>query len=580
MYVLKTLVKTAPALARLALGFLLLAAALAARPEASAVAGDGAAAGNAPQPHMMYFYNPSCRLCTKTNEIVGAAETKYAKNMTSQRFNIADPEHGTDNVLYMFDLLDAMQVPDDGNITLVVFLGTLEADAAGEKVFTPVRVLVEGDEIIDKLDGVVREFLDAQAKGGKSAAFLPPTGFFRLNLASASALAAPILPESWGFDAGDTFSEAEAGGSLKPAAPAAPAAGAGLRPPGSPAAMPAAPAPAPTVEPVPAGPAPAVTGALRPGATAAPGASLSPKVSVTPRVRPAPDGGAADSASPAAPLRPKIRRADAAGGKAPALAAGAESAAQERAESKLRFSAITIAALADSVNPCAFATIIILVAMMSSAKRTRREIIAVCLSFTAAVFVTYFGIGLFLYKVIFMINERGGWFLVVADLIYYFAFLLCVVFGLLSLWDAYKMFRGDATEEMVLQLPKAFKKRINVAMAKGVRAEWLMVGVFIAGVTVSFFEAACTGQVYLPTIISLAKISFWHSMALLTWYNFLFILPLLIIFGLVFWGVTSAQLAAFFKNNVAWIRLALGLVFVLMGILIWHEMYWPPGYRG
>ncbi len=218
--------------------------------------------------------------------------------------------------------------------------------------------------------------------------------------------------------------------------------------------------------------------------------------------------------------------------------------------------------------------------MMSSAKRTKREIIAVCLSFTAAVFVTYFAIGLFLYRVIAAINEQGGTFLVIADCIYYLAFALCVIFGILSLRDAYYLFSGRSAEEMTLQLPKAFKKRINLAMAKGVRAEWLVAGVFVAGVTVSFFEAACTGQVYLPTIISLAKISFWHSMALLTWYNFLFVLPLLIIFGLVLWGVTSAQLAAFFKQNVAWTKLALGLVFIIMGLVIYNEMFWPPGYRG
>ncbi len=253
---------------------------------------------------------------------------------------------------------------------------------------------------------------------------------------------------------------------------------------------------------------------------------------------------------------------------------------QSRADAKLRFGAITSAALADSINPCAFATIIILVSMMSSAKRTKREIIAVCLSFTAAVFVTYFAIGLFLYRVIAAINDQGGVFLIIADCIYYAAFLLCAVFGILSLRDAYYLFSGRSAEEMTLQLPKAFKKRINLAMAKGVRARWLVAGVFAAGVTVSFFEAACTGQVYLPTTISIAKVSFWHAMALLTWYNFLFVAPLLVIFGLVLVGVTSAQLAEFFKKNVAWTKLALGLVFVVMGLVLWNEMFWPPGYRG
>ncbi len=265
-------------------------------------------------------------------------------------------------------------------------------------------------------------------------------------------------------------------------------------------------------------------------------------------------------------------------GAADAAPAGAPASA--RADAKLRFGAVSLAALADSVNPCAFATIIILVAMMSTAKRTRREIIAVCFAFTLSVYLTYLAIGLFLYKLIALMNESGGWFLVIADCIYYFAFALCVVCAVIVLWDAYKLFRGRSAEEMVMQLPKAFKKRINLAMARGVRARWLVAGVFVAGVTVSFFEAACTGQVYLPTIIALAKMSFMQSLALLLWYNFLFVLPLLIIFGLVLVGVTSAQLADFFKKNVAWTKLALGVVFIVMALVIWHEMYWPPGYRG
>ncbi len=254
--------------------------------------------------------------------------------------------------------------------------------------------------------------------------------------------------------------------------------------------------------------------------------------------------------------------------------------AQARAQEQIRLGAISAAALADSVNPCAFATIIILVAMMSSAKRTKNEIIAVCLAFTAAVYLTYFAIGLFLYKIIAEINARGGWYLVVADLVNYGAFFLCVVFAILTFRDFYMLIRGRSAEEMTLQLPKAFKKRINVAMAKGVRARWLVVGVFIAGVSVSFLEAACTGQVYLPTILILAGTSFWQSFGLLAWYNLLFVAPLLIVFGLVLAGLTSQQLAEFFKRNVAWTKLALGIVFVVMAVVVWNEMYWPPGYRG
>ena len=137
-----------------------------------------AAAEEAPiYPHMMYFYNPSCRLCTKTNEVVGEAEKKYEKSMSYQRMNISDPEEGIANVDYMFQLLDAMEVPPADNVTLVVFLGLL-SNVDGQYEFEPKRVLVEGEDIIPKLDAEIADFLSKEAKGGKPIAWVRQAGFF------------------------------------------------------------------------------------------------------------------------------------------------------------------------------------------------------------------------------------------------------------------------------------------------------------------------------------------------------------------------------------------------------------------
>ncbi len=137
------------------------------------------AAENAfPKPHLLYFYNPSCSLCTKTNEVVDAIEAKYKGALSSQRFNIADEAEGMNNVLYMFDLMDAMRVPEEDETTLVVFVGLLEKDG-GEIFFTPKRVLVEGEEIAEKLDNTVREFLNSVGEGGVSTADeVRPASFF------------------------------------------------------------------------------------------------------------------------------------------------------------------------------------------------------------------------------------------------------------------------------------------------------------------------------------------------------------------------------------------------------------------
>lgn len=133
-----------------------------------------------PRPHLLYFYNPSCRLCTATNEVIDKIETQYKGRMSSQRFNIADEAEGMNNVLYMFDLMDAMQVPEEDETTLVVFVGLLEQD--GEEVFfTPKRVLVEGEEIGEKLEGTVEEFLKSFGEGGVSMGSVLPTASFFLE---------------------------------------------------------------------------------------------------------------------------------------------------------------------------------------------------------------------------------------------------------------------------------------------------------------------------------------------------------------------------------------------------------------
>lgn len=129
------------------------------------------------KPHMMYFYNPSCRLCTATNEEVAKAEEKHDKSLTHQRFNIADSKSGTDNVMYMFELLDEMQVPPEDNVTLVVFLGLLEEED-GQTFFAPKRVMVEGENIIGKLDAEIVDFLQKEGKGGKPLGLNRPAGFF------------------------------------------------------------------------------------------------------------------------------------------------------------------------------------------------------------------------------------------------------------------------------------------------------------------------------------------------------------------------------------------------------------------
>ena len=59
------------------------------------------------------------------------------------------------------------------------------------------------------------------------------------------------------------------------------------------------------------------------------------------------------------------------------------------------------------------------------------------------------------------------------------------------------------------------------------------------------------------------------AISYLVLYNVMFIVPLLIIFGVVYWGVTSEQLAFFLQRRSSTIKLITSLLFfALAGILI------------
>jgi hypothetical protein len=55
-------------------------------------------------------------------------------------------------------------------------------------------------------------------------------------------------------------------------------------------------------------------------------------------------------------------------------------------------------------------------------------------------------------------------------------------------------------------------------------------------------------------------------------YNLMFILPLVIIFVLVFYGTTSKQLTGFFRANAGSVKLLTALLFAALGFWLLYSM--------
>lgn len=227
--------------------------------------------------------------------------------------------------------------------------------------------------------------------------------------------------------------------------------------------------------------------------------------------------------------------------------------------------AVVFAGLIDGLNPCAFATLIFFVSYLTISGRKGKEVLVVGAAFAFGVFLAYLVVGFGFYKVL---DLMGDWLGKVGRWVYGFTALLCLVLAFFSLRDYLKARKGKI-EDMQLSLPKALRMRINATIREGRKTRAYVIGAFITGILISFLELACTGQIYLPTIIFVSSIPELKVQAYLylILYNLMFIIPLIVVFILVYYGTTSNDLTAFLQKHTAAVKL--GMVFLFLGLAIW-----------
>lgn len=237
--------------------------------------------------------------------------------------------------------------------------------------------------------------------------------------------------------------------------------------------------------------------------------------------------------------------------------------AREALSSKYRrwgFLTVVGAGLLDGINPCAFATLVFFLSYLSFAGGGRRAMVVVGLLYAAGVYLAYFAFGLGLLHA--LMSLQG--FPVVRRVLYGLIGVACVVFAALSMYD-YRQLRRGNTAAVKLQLPTVLKRQTHHAIRKGLRSPALAVGAFVAGALVSMLEFACTGQVYVPTLIYLSSLSETRAIAIawLAVYCALFTTPLLVLLGLAVSGVSSRRLAQAATDQASRTKLLMALFFVL-----------------
>jgi len=227
--------------------------------------------------------------------------------------------------------------------------------------------------------------------------------------------------------------------------------------------------------------------------------------------------------------------------------------------------AVLGAGLIEGLNPCGFATIIFLISYLAFAGLKNRQILAVGLAFTIGVFVAHLLIGAGLLAFL----QTVSFISVLAKVLYAIIAVMCLILAAISLADYIKVRQGRA-EEMTLQLPKFLKKQVHQMIRQTSKWQTAVLYALAAlgiGAVVAALEVVCTGQVYLPTILFVAQMPELRANALfyLTLYNLMFVVPLVIVFLLAFYGTTTRQLGDFLDRHMGAVKLTTAVFFLILG---------------
>ncbi len=207
------------------------------------------------------------------------------------------------------------------------------------------------------------------------------------------------------------------------------------------------------------------------------------------------------------------------------------------------------AAAVDSINPCAFGVLIFLLAYLAE---TGKRMLLNGITYIVGVFVTYFIAGVLLLPVIRKIAQASVWvYLIIGTIIILAGLLEIKDFFWYGRWFSLSIFPSE------VQRIKAYVKKVSNKLSTA----------FFLGVFVAIVELPCTGAAYLAvlTLMSLSGLNI-SNFTLLVLYNIIFVLPLVIILLLANRGMSAHQFEEWRERNKRWMRLAIGLVLVGLGV--------------
>ena len=212
---------------------------------------------------------------------------------------------------------------------------------------------------------------------------------------------------------------------------------------------------------------------------------------------------------------------------------------------------VAVAALIDSINPCAFSILLLTIAFLLSIWKLRSKIFQIGGIYILGIFFAYMLIGLGIFQALHIFNTPHFMAKIGAALL--------IALGAINLINEFM-----PTFPIKLRIPQtAHHKMAELMEASSLPAAFLL------GALVGLCEFPCTGGPYLMVLGLLHdKVTYFAGLSYLLFYNLLFILPLVIILLIASDKLLLEKARAWQRNERKFMRLGGGAAMIALGIFI------------
>jgi len=236
--------------------------------------------------------------------------------------------------------------------------------------------------------------------------------------------------------------------------------------------------------------------------------------------------------------------------------------------------AVLVAGFLDGINPCAISTLVFFMSLLGVSKIKGRGLVTMGISFCLASFLTYTALGFGLLRALHLYTG----FPMVRLVVEMGMIAALGVLAAFSFRDAYRYGKTGDAKQVSLQLSDGIKERMHKVIRSGLGMGSLALGGLMVGAIVTALESVCTGQVYVPTLILVinsfsgagvgAGVFPAKAWSYLLLYNLMFIVPLVAVFILTYFGLRTQTLLEWSRKNVVISKVLLGVFFLAMAVLI------------